>query len=404
MATATGRRSAIVVGAGAWGLPAALDLQDRGWDVTLIERFEPGGPSASNGGSTRLWRLADTQPWRARSLRGTLDAMDRLSERLGEPVYRRTGLLWRDDASLPAVAESLVAIGEPVERIAADRVAEVFAGLRPDGRDALYVEQAGVVHIDRLLGRSLTAFIAAGGVYLSQTRVTAIEPGAASATVRLAGGERRTADQVLVAAGPGTAELLPGLGIALPLTPYIEQVVYVGDPGAVPPAAPAPDLPGLVDCPPAVPTEQGPDSAGVYAMPNGPLGYKIGLDRPLRSLAGGTLGDDLDRSPVATRTETIRARVARDLTSIVPQVLGTQVCTWTDSGDGDFIIGRIHPSVVLACGDSGEGFKYAAFMGEYLAALVVGEPTDAEFDQHWDPARFGTETAPRRHYSPIGRH
>lgn len=401
MATRTGRRSAIVVGAGAWGLPAALDLQDRGWDVTLVERFEPGGPSASNGGSTRLWRLADTQPWRARSLRGTLDAMDRLSERLKEPVYRRTGMLWRDDASLPAVAESLTAIGEPVERISADRVGEAFAGLRSDGRDALYVEQAGVVHIHRLLQRGLEAFIEAGGTYLPHTRVTAIEPGDASATVRFERGEHRSADQVLVAAGPGTAELLPGLGIALPLTPYIEQVVYVGDPVGAPPA---PDLPGLVDCPPETPAEHGPDSAGVYAMPNGASGYKIGLDRPLRPLAGGTLGDDLDRRPDPARTETIRARVARDLTSIVPQVLGTQVCTWTDSGDGDFIIGRIHPSVVLACGDSGEGFKYAAFMGEYLAALVAGEPTDAEFDRHWDPARFGTETAPRRHYSPIGRH
>ena len=401
MVARAGRASAIVVGAGAWGLPAALGLQDRGWDVTLVERFEPGGPSASNGGSTRLWRLADTQPWRARSLRGTLDAMDRLSERLGEPVYRRTGLLWRDDVSLPAVAESLVSIGEPVVRVAADRVAEVFDGLRPDGRDALYVEQAGVVHINRLLERCLAAFIDAGGTYLPHTRVSAIEPGAASATVRFATGEHRTADQVLVSAGPGTAELLPGLGISLPLTPYIEQVVYVGDPTASPPA---PDLPGLVDCPQAAPSEHGPDSAGVYAMPNGAYGYKIGLDRPLRPLTGGTLGDDLDRSPDPTRTETIRARVERDLTAIMPRVLGAQVCTWTDSGDGDFIIGRTHPSVMLACGDSGEGFKYAAFMGEYLPALVAGDPTDEEFDRHWDPARFGTETAPRRHYSPIGRH
>ena len=80
---------AIVVGGGAWGLPAALQLQDRGWDVTLLERFEPGGPYASNGGSSRLWRLADTQVWRARAMLGTLAAMERLSERLGEPVFGR---------------------------------------------------------------------------------------------------------------------------------------------------------------------------------------------------------------------------------------------------------------------------------------------------------------------------
>ncbi|MBL3687918.1 FAD-dependent oxidoreductase [Leucobacter zeae] len=391
---------AIVVGGGAWGLPAALELQTRGWAVTLVERFEPGGPHASNGGSSRLWRLADTQPWRARSLAGTVPAMERLGERIGEPVFRRTGALWRDDLSLPAVAESLDAIGHPADRVAADRVGEVFTGLRPDGRDALWVEQAGVVHADRLLQGALGAFRAAGGDYRPATRVTGIEAGESSARVLLADGSSLAADQVLLAAGPGTPELLagsggaPGLGIAVPLTPYIEEVVYVGDPGA---ALPAPDLPGLIDC--AVG-----DGAGVYAMPNGAAGYKIGLDRPLRPLAHGTLGDDLDRAEDPERTEQIRSRVERDLTAIVPRVLATQVCTWTDSGDGDFVIGRTHPTVVLACGDSGEGFKYAAFMGEYLADIVEGGPGDAEYQEHWDPRRFGDATEPSGRVSAIGRH
>lgn len=384
---------AIVVGGGAWGLPAALQLQDRGWDVTLLERFEPGGPYASNGGSSRLWRLADTQVWRARAMLGTLAAMERLSERLGEPVFRRAGLLWRDDLSLPAVAEALTAIDQPVEQIEAERVAEAFPGLRPDGRDALFVEQGGVVHADRLLRGALAAFVAAGGDYRPRSRVVGIAPAERSVRVDLADGESIEGDQALVSAGPGTAELLPGLDLSLPLTPYIEQVVYLGDPRVSPPA---PDLPGLVDCPIG-------DEPGIYAMPNGDAGYKVGLDQPLRRLHGGTLGDDLDREERPERTEVIRARVERDLTAITPRVLDAQVCTWTDSGDGDFVIGRTHPSVVLACGDSGEGFKYAAFMGEYLADLVEGGTGDAEFQHHWNPLRFG-DMAPRKGISAIGRH
>ncbi|MBL3699817.1 NAD(P)/FAD-dependent oxidoreductase [Leucobacter luti] len=397
--------TAIVVGGGAWGLPAALRLQDRGVAVTLIERFVPGGQSASNGGTTRLWRLADTLPWRARSLRDARDALERLGERLGESVFTRTGLLWRDTESLPAVAAALAAIGERGEPVAADRVGEAFPGLRPDGRGALYVEQAGVVHADRLLQGALQAFIAAGGRYLPATRVIEVAAGDHAATVRVGAGSgvpdgtTLSADQVLIAAGPGTPELLPGLGLELPLTPYIEQVVYLGDPGAQPPAPP---LPGLVDCPVGAGSDA--DSAGIYAMPNGASGYKVGLDIPLRPLAAGRLGDDLDRAEQPTRTEHIRARVARDLTAITPRVLGTQVCTWTDSGDGDFIIGRTHPSVVLACGDSGEGFKYAAFMGEYLAALVLHEDVDAEYQARWNPRRFGASTAPRSGHSSIGRH
>ncbi|MHA3684079.1 NAD(P)/FAD-dependent oxidoreductase [Leucobacter sp. HY1908] len=393
---------AIVVGAGAWGLPAALELQDRGWHVTLIERFAPGSPYASSGGSSRLWRLADTQAWRARGMIATRTAMERLGERLGASIHSTTGLVWRDDESLPAVAAALASIGQPVERLAPAQVGDAFPGLRPDGRPALWVEQAGVVHADRLLAGALAAFIAAGGDYRPATRVTGIDPDHAAGTapraarVQIAGGEVLEAEQVLVAAGPGTRELLPGLGLELPLTPYIEQVVHLGSPAAQPPEWPAPALPGLVDCPIG-------DAPGIYAMPDAERGYKVGLDQPLRPLAGGTLGEDLDRAAVPERTEIIRARVARDLTAIEPYVLATQVCTWTDSGDGDFVVGRVHSNVVLACGDSGEGFKYAAFMGQYLTDLVEGGAGDPEFQRHWNPARFRGVTT-RTGYSAIGRH
>ncbi|MDL9979180.1 NAD(P)/FAD-dependent oxidoreductase [Microbacterium sp. ASV49] len=382
----------IVVGAGAWGLPTALQLQDRGHSVTLIDRFAIGSRFASSGGSTRLWRLADTHRWRARAMVGTLRAMERLSDRLGEPVFQRTGMLWRDDVSLPDVAEALASIDAGFQEVDADGVGDVFPGLRPDGRGALFVEDAGIVHADRLLGGALAAFEAAGGTYLPWTRVREVVAADRHVFVRLEDAADLWADQLVLAAGPGTPELLPGLGLRLPLRPVTEQVVYFGSPGGEPV-----DLPGLVDVGVG-------DAPGIYAMPNGSAGYKVGLDLPLRFLAEGTLGEDLDRHEDPARTESIRARVERDLTAVPSHVLAAQVCTWTDSGDGDFVVGRIHPRIVLACGDSGEGFKYAAFMGEYLADLVEHGAGDAEFQRHWDPHRFGADPAMPEAVSAIGRH
>ena len=62
----------------------------------------------------------------------------------------------------------------------------------------------------------------------------------------------------------------------------------------------------------------------------------------------------------------------------------SQVCSWTDSPDGRFVLDRLLDGrVVLACGDSGEGFKFSALMGELLADLAEGVPPDP------DVASFG---------------
>ena len=44
-------RKAVVVGAGIVGVCAALELRKRGWDVTVVDRLEPGhGCSFGNAG------------------------------------------------------------------------------------------------------------------------------------------------------------------------------------------------------------------------------------------------------------------------------------------------------------------------------------------------------------------
>ncbi|TSI14490.1 FAD-binding oxidoreductase [Brevibacterium aurantiacum] len=383
----------LVVGAGAWGLPAALRLQDLGHHVTLIDRFEPNSPYASNGGTTRLWRLVDTHAWRMRAIMQTLPTLERLEQRVGRKIFEHTGLLWRDNLALENTMQALETVDQPYTYVEASAVSDFFPGLIPDGRNALYVDEAGVVFADQLLNGCLRAFLAAGGVFEPHTRVTAIDPRSSSVTVSTDNGRRFTADQLLLAAGPGTKDLLPGLDFELPLRAYIEQVVYFAP--ETPGKMPIP-LPSIVDC--AV--GNGP---GLYAMPDRSGAYKAGTDHPLRSLVNGSLGNDLDRRSDDDRTRSIATRVGRDLTTVPRHIVGTQVCTWTDTSDGNFITGRTHPTVVLACGDCGEGFKFAAFMGEYLADLVESSEPDDEYHVRWNPLRFGSQTSPPDEVVSLGR-
>jgi len=351
---------AIVVGAGAWGLPAAAELAVRGHEVLLLDRHGVGNTWSSSPGPTRLWRLSHPDPERVRLARRSVEAMERLAADAAEPVFLRRGLLWRDDVSLPGVRDALAADGVTFTDVDAADVGRFVPGLVPDGRDAVWQEDAGPVLAATSLRAQARRFAGAGGVLRTGDVVTAVEPGP---RVHLADGTTLEADVLVLAAGPGTGALLPGVGVDLPLRPVLEQVVHLG-------AGPGTSY-DLMPCLFDGPTEQRP---GLYSMPTPGHGYKIGLDAELRDWSAG----DLDRTPDPALVDHVLERVRTGLTSVAPTVLDAQVCSWTVSPDGRFVVDRRPGGVVLACGDSGEGFKFSALMGLVLADLAEGREPDPD--------------------------
>lgn len=208
----------VVIGAGAWGLPAAAELTRRGHAVTLIDRHGPLNTLASSGGSTRLWRLADPDPLRVRLAQRGVDAMHRLAERAGTRVFLTRGLLWRDDQSLPAVQSTLDALGVTYTSVAPGDVDRFFPGLRGDGRDALWQPVAGVVLAVESLKAQLKLFRSASGATVLERDVAAVEQAANGVRVVLDGGGAIDADVAVIAAGPGAGPLLSPLGLELGTT------------------------------------------------------------------------------------------------------------------------------------------------------------------------------------------
>jgi glycine/D-amino acid oxidase-like deaminating enzyme len=354
----------IVVGAGAWGLPAAAELQARGHEVTLVDRYGVGNSLSSSSGPTRLWRFADPDPVKARLARRGLEAMERLERRSGSRVFVRRGLLWRDDAGLERLVGTLDAEGIEYTAVAAADVGRFFVGLRPDGRDAVWAPDGGSVLAAASLAAQAALFAADGGTTDVGRTVARIERGGTGPRVVFEDGTALAAEAVVVAAGPGSRPLLESLGVDLPLLPVLEQVVHVGDPGN--PQA-TDGLPGFIDAPRD-------DEPGIYAMPTPSVGYKIGIDAAIREWSE----DDRDRTPSEQRTRETLERVRRDFPGITPHALDAAVCSWTASPDGRFVVDRLEGDVVIACGDSGAGFKYSAVMGIILADLVEGVPADPD--------------------------
>lgn len=376
------RLRVLVVGAGAWGLPAATQLALRGHDVVLVDRYGPGNPRSSSGGPTRIWRLTHADELRVRMAALSVDAMRRLEERSGRRVFLRKGLLWRDDASLAAAATALTAAGITHTLVDAGDVGRFFPGLRPDGRDAIWQQDAGVVLAAESLAAQLHLFLSAGGRTEFGRSVSAIESTGSGVRVRYDDGGAATFDRAVLAAGPESEALLATLGIRMPLRPHLEQVATFGDAGR--PGA-SDDLPCLVD------GARGEDPV-LYAMPTPGVGYKAGLDRPIREYRP----DDADRTPDDAVLGMIAERMRRLVPSLPGSVVQTQVCSWTDSPDGRFVLDRVGEDVVIACGDSGEGFKFSALIGEILADLVEHREPEADIGS-FSLRRFAGEVEWRAH-------
>jgi glycine/D-amino acid oxidase-like deaminating enzyme len=291
--------------------------------------------------------------------------MRRFEGRLGRPVHTNSGLVWRDSApSLAMIAEAVAVEGVAHTEIPAADVAQFFPGMRPDERDALWFPEAGSLLAADAIAGYLQMFGHNGGRSLFGPEATSVRSTTSGAVVTLDDGHTLESDVAVVCAGPGTSDLLPGIGLDIPLCAFLEQVVHLG----------RPTQPHLGDALPCLfdgPGEHGP---GIYTMPTPGIGYKIGIDDPLRELKPV----DIDRTPDPTRTKAIVARADEVLPSPGREVIDEFVCCWTDSLDGWFVIDRAD-SVVVACGDAGKGFKYAPAIGEILADLAEGGTRDSDF-------------------------
>ena len=79
--------SAIVVGSGIFGGSVAHELVERGWEVTLVDRYPPGHVRAASGGESRLIRCSHgSAAWYTRSARRALELWRELERHAAEEV------------------------------------------------------------------------------------------------------------------------------------------------------------------------------------------------------------------------------------------------------------------------------------------------------------------------------
>lgn len=348
-----------VVGGGLLGLSAAWALTRRGHEVLVIDRAPTGHVAGGSHGSCRIFRLGYEHPAYVSLARLARDTWTELEEASGERLLHPTPQL-TFGPQMPQVRHALKAAGCPGDTLTPAEAAERFPGIAVSG-PVLYEPESAVIAADR----ALAALARLSGPTSEPAAVTALTehgPG-----VRI-GTESGTidADRAIVCAGPWTAALVAGAGIAVPGVASMEQVAYLERQH---PPADDDAMPIFVHYGGEFP----------YGLPvPGSARYKVGMH-----FGGPPIDPDRqDHTENAELTGKIERAARQFLPGLRPEPAATERCVYDTSPDTDFIIDRVG-SIVIGSGTSGHGFKFGPLIGEWLAGLATGRPGQAGPPPPW---------------------
>ena len=359
--------SVLVIGAGIFGLTAALELQQRGRQVTVADPGPIPHPLATSNDLSRMVRI----DYGADGLYSTLgaDAIEgwrRWNTGWGRDLFHEDGMLLLTSAPMVAGEfeqvsfDLLTGRGFPLERLAPGDLARRFPHWNAEYYvDGYFNPTAGWAEAGEIVPRLAQDAANAGvSVVTGFSAARLLQEGNKVTGAAAQDGTELRAGWVVVAAGVWTTVLVPDLGDRM--WPVGQPVFYFKpeDPGNYrPPSFP----PWAADTP----------RSGWYGFPANHEGVvKMANHGP-----GRRVHPDAERVILADEEDLCRAFLAQSLPSLAPVPMhDSKMCLYTDTWDGDFWISRDpqRDGLVVATGGSGHAFKFAPVLGGLVADALDG--------------------------------
>ena len=367
-----------VVGAGVFGVTAALELALRSHLVTL---FDADAVPARRAASTdeakaiRRVRYAGDHAGYVDLAERSADQWHAWERQTGRHVLHRTGHLSivRDTAPGSLMDESrrwLRGRGAvEVQELAAPALRRRFPQFTvADDEAGIYDPWGGYLDSSAAVRMLVDLAVDAGVTLRERTAVSAVGERAGAATVRAAGADQAF-DRVVVAAGAWIGRLLPALAGRLTVTRQETLLL------------PAPDAAAWAY--PRMPAwSADPDRDGWYGFPLLRGGrVKVARDRLGPAVdAGPAVAGGAERAGTARFAADVEAMVRRRMPALagVPGAHGRS-CLYTMTPDAHFIIDRAPgcERLVAAGAGSGHAFKFGGVLGPLIAGVIEGLPDPA---------------------------
>lgn len=367
-----------VVGAGVFGVTAALELALRSHLVTL---FDADAVPARRAASTdeakaiRRVRYAGDHAGYVDLAERSADQWHAWERQTGRHVLHRTGHLSivRDTAPGSPMDESrrwLHGRGAvEVQELAAPALRRRFPQFTvADDEAGIYDPWGGYLDSAAAVRMLVDLAVDAGVTLRERTAVSAVGERAGAATVRAAGADQAF-DRVVVAAGAWIGRLLPALAGRLTVTRQETLLL------------PAPDAAAWAY--PRMPTwSADPDRDEWYGFPLLRGGcVKVARDRlgPAAD-AGPAVAGGAERAGTSRFAADAEAMVRRRMPALagLPGARGRS-CLYTMTPDAHFIIDRAPgcERLVAAGAGSGHAFKFGGVLGPLIAGVIEGLPDPA---------------------------
>jgi len=348
------KQETIIIGGGIIGLLSTYQLANAGQQVVLLESGETGSEASWAGGGI----VSPLYPWRYSPAVTALahwsqDFYPELGERLlsetgVDPEVHVTGLYWldlHDEAEALSWAERY---GRPLHAVTMEAVRKAVPSLGEGYERAVYMEGVANIRNPRLLQALRAALARLPNVTVVEhcPVESFLQDGSRVVGVRTAQGDMR-AEQVVVAAGAWSAQLLATLGLQIPAKPMKGQMILFKC---------AEDfLPSMVL------------AKRRYAIPR----------RDGHILVGSTLEDvGFDKTPTEDALESLRATAIE----LLPALADAQVVKhWAGlrpgSPDGVPYIGPVSgfDGLWLNCGHFRNGLVLAPASCQLLVDLMLGQ-------------------------------
>lgn len=360
------------------GSAACAHLAQRGARTIGFERNVLGHDEGSSGGRSRIIRKAYFEDVAyVPLLERSYELWHDLESLTQQTLLTLCGVLVVDRANgttIHGVARAARAHNLPIVPFDAAGLRRVYPQLTIHNDEAGILEpDAGVVFPEAGIAAHLSVARARGATLLERARVHGWEAHRGAIRVRYGAGSAIEASRVIVAAGAWTPQLI-GAG-ALPLQVQ-RNVQYWFEPNGT--RYNRAQFPAFF-------LERKGLPAPLYGVPDFGEGVKVALH------GEGPLTDPelLDRSVHQAEVVRIASIAMGFLPELTLRLRSTKVCMYTNTPDAHFAIGtdRNDDRVILACGFSGHGYKFAPAIGEVLAQLALEGESRLPIG-FLDPVRF----------------